>query len=89
MFKYLLVDHAVPAMCRNLAAAKLRAEMRYGITVDGETRVPHKASVMSSTRRTATPARYISIKASSTELLVPAKAYIGRRRTDPGGVVCR
>jgi hypothetical protein len=37
-------------------------------TVDGETRVPHKASVMSSTRRTETPARYISIKASSTEL---------------------
>jgi hypothetical protein len=37
-------------------------------TVDGETRVPHSASVMSSTRRTDTPARYISIKASSTEL---------------------
>jgi hypothetical protein len=37
-------------------------------TVEGDTRVPHKASVMSSTRRTETPARYISIKASSTEL---------------------
>jgi hypothetical protein len=36
------------------------------LTVDGETRVPHKASVMSSTRRTETPA-YISINASSTE----------------------
>ena len=34
----------------------------------GDTRVPHNASVMSSTRRTETPARYISIKASSTEL---------------------
>jgi hypothetical protein len=33
-----------------------------------DTRVPYKASVMSSTRRTETPARYISIKASSTEL---------------------
>jgi hypothetical protein len=37
--------------------------------VDGDTRVPHSASVMSSTRRTDTAARYISIKASSTELL--------------------
>ena len=37
-------------------------------TVPGLTRVPHSASVMSSTRRTDTPARYISIKASSTEL---------------------
>ena len=37
-------------------------------TVLGDTRVPHSASVMSSTRRTDTPARYISIKASSTEL---------------------
>jgi hypothetical protein len=37
--------------------------------VDGDTRVPHKASVMSSTRRTETPARYISITtAASTEL---------------------
>jgi hypothetical protein len=34
----------------------------------GLTRVPHSASVMSSTRRTDTPARYISISASSTEL---------------------
>jgi hypothetical protein len=37
-------------------------------SVEGDTRVPHSASVMSSTRRTETPARYISIKASSTEL---------------------
>ena len=37
-------------------------------TVDGDTRVPHSASVISSTRRTETPARYISINASSTEL---------------------
>jgi hypothetical protein len=31
-------------------------------TVEGETRVPHNA------QRTETPARYVSIKASSTEL---------------------
>src|SRR6202035_3082768 len=37
-------------------------------TVLGLTRVPHSASVMSSTRRTEIPARYISISASSTEL---------------------
>src|SRR5262245_10039192 len=37
-------------------------------TVEGDTRVPHNASVISSTRRTDTPARYISISASSTEL---------------------
>ena len=37
-------------------------------TVLGLTRVPQSASVMSSTRRTETPARYISISASSTEL---------------------
>ena len=30
--------------------------------------MPHSASVISSTRRTETPARYISISASSTEL---------------------
>ena len=36
--------------------------------IEGETRVPQRASVMSSTRRTDTPARYISTKASSTEL---------------------
>jgi hypothetical protein len=37
-------------------------------TVLGLTRVPHRASVMSSTRRTEIPAKYISISASSTEL---------------------
>src|SRR4029434_7503885 len=37
-------------------------------TVLGLTRVPHKASVMSSTRRTLTSAKYISTSASSTEL---------------------
>ena len=37
-------------------------------TVLGLTRVPHSASVMSSTRRTDTPAKYISISACSTEL---------------------
>ncbi|TWT95166.1 hypothetical protein Pla108_33080 [Botrimarina colliarenosi] len=37
------------------------------LTALGDTRVPHNASVMSSTRRTLTPARYISINASSTE----------------------
>jgi hypothetical protein len=30
MFKYLLVDHAVPAMCRNLAAARLRVDWPSG-----------------------------------------------------------
>ena len=39
--------------------------------VAGETLLPHSASVMSSTRRTETPARYISMRASST-LLLPA-----------------
>jgi hypothetical protein len=38
-------------------------------TVLGLARVPHKASVMSLTRRTETPAKHISIKASSTEVL--------------------
>jgi hypothetical protein len=38
------------------------------LTVPADTRVPHSASVTSSTRRTDTPARYISISASSTEL---------------------
>ena len=33
----------------------------------GEKRVPQRASVISSTRRTLTPARYISINASSTD----------------------
>ena len=36
-------------------------------TVAGLTRVPHSASVMSSTRLTDTPARYISISDSSTD----------------------
>ena len=36
--------------------------------VAGETMLPHSASVISSTRRTETPARYISIRASSTLL---------------------
>ena len=35
---------------------------------EGETLLPHSASVMSSTRRTETPARYISMSASSTLL---------------------
>jgi hypothetical protein len=30
MFKYLLVDQAVPAMCRSLAAARLRADWPSG-----------------------------------------------------------
>ena len=37
------------------------------LTVPELTRVPHKAWVISSTRRTDTPARYISIMASSTD----------------------
>jgi len=37
------------------------------LTVLGLTRVPQSASVMSSTRRTETPARYISIRVSSTD----------------------
>ena len=36
--------------------------------VAGETLLPHNASVMSSTRRTETPASYISMRASSTLL---------------------
>jgi hypothetical protein len=48
-------------------ASLLRSE-----TVEGDTRVLHNASVMSSTRRAYTPARYISISASSTESLAPA-----------------
>ena len=36
--------------------------------VAGETLLPRRASVMSSTRRTETPARYISMRASSTLL---------------------
>ena len=36
--------------------------------VAGETLLPHSASVMPSTRRTETPARYISMSASSTLL---------------------
>ena len=43
-------------------------ELEGDASVDGDTRVPHKASVMSSTRPTETPARYISMSASSTEL---------------------
>jgi hypothetical protein len=37
-------------------------------TVAGDTRIPHRASVMSSRRRTETPARYVPIRASLTEL---------------------
>ena len=33
--------------------------------VKGDTLLPHSASVMSSTRRTDTPARYISMRASA------------------------
>ena len=36
------------------------------LMVDGDTLLPHRASVISSTRRTDTPARYISMRASST-----------------------
>ena len=38
------------------------------LIVAADTFVPHSASVISSTRRTDTPARYISISASSTLL---------------------
>ena len=38
------------------------------LMVDGDTLLPHRASVMSSRRRTDTPARYISMRASSTLL---------------------
>ena len=38
------------------------------LTVAGETLLPRRASVMSSTRRTETPARYISMRTSSTLL---------------------
>lgn len=45
-----------------------RVKDEFQSIVDADTRLPHKASDISSTRRTETPARYISIKASSTEL---------------------
>src|SRR4029450_765788 len=48
-------------------------------TVEGDTRVPHNASVMSSTRRTDTPARYISISASSNRALAPPIALDNSR----------
>ena len=38
------------------------------LMVEGDTLLPHRASVMSSTRRTETPTRYISMSASSTLL---------------------
>ena len=38
------------------------------LIVDGDTLLPQSASVMSSTRRTDTPAKYISMSASSTLL---------------------
>ncbi len=38
------------------------------LTVPELTRVPHSASVMSSTRRTDIPAKYISMSASSTDV---------------------
>src|SRR5271157_2167614 len=62
-------------------------------TVLGLTRVPQRASVMSSTRRTEMPARYISIRASSTELsrrrytkvdLDPGTQYNSRAGRPPG-----
>ena len=35
MFKHLLVDQAVPAMCRSLAAARLRADCPSGNAAHG------------------------------------------------------
>ena len=43
------------------------------LIVPGETFVPYSASEMSSTRRTDTPARYISMSASSID--VPYRLY--------------
>ena len=42
------------------------------LMVEGDTLLPHRASVMSSTRRTDTPARYILMRASSTHTTFPA-----------------
>ena len=39
MFRYLLVDHAVPAMCRSLAAARLSADFP-----TGKRRARHRAT---------------------------------------------
>jgi hypothetical protein len=44
-----------------------REKEKWNLSVPGLTLVPQSASVISSTRRTDTPARYISISASSTE----------------------
>ena len=52
--------------CAERFIRTLKENLLWVETVLGLTRAPHSASVMSSTRRTETPARYISIKASST-----------------------
>jgi len=48
-------------------AVNLLVQRFRSLTAEADTPGPHKARVMSSTRRTLTPARYISISASSTE----------------------
>jgi len=53
---------------RTALNASLVTILLSSLMVPGETLVPHKASVISSTLRTDTPAKYISINASSTEL---------------------
>src|SRR5262249_39363910 len=59
------INIRVVALDRTIAP---RLDRPVDLLVEGDTRVPHNASVMSSTQRTDTPARYISISASSTEL---------------------
>jgi hypothetical protein len=61
-----------------LAARAQQPAKETGMPVNGLTRVPQRASVMSSTRRTEIPARYISISASSTRALPPAIAFDDR-----------
>ena len=70
-----LEHHTVEKQIRELAVEGAVAP-RLNVTIDlllsrdtvpELTRVPQSASVMSSTRRTLTPARYISTSASSTD----------------------
>ena len=68
---YISVYAAVEVQHRNCEIGPKQTGERSGhagqspLTVDADTRVPHSAWVMSSTRRTLTPARYTSISASS------------------------
>ena len=63
-----LVDHDIPMPVR-VRGGPRKGELEWrrvflssSDTVEGDTRARHRASVMSSTRRTDTPAKYISIR---------------------------